>query len=176
MSSRNSLVAAAVLLALAGCLSVNVTINTQPQPKSEQPPAKKTPDPCVQARPSWPEDFESYAAGPGAWPDTWIADANAQDHSVSYVDGETFEATHGKTLRLHADDASWSAIAYAPVSLGPSFNVSFDAYSTQGCMGIGLRERPSWTAPGLGLFGQWTTGLVYSFAVFNAANGPGFVR
>jgi hypothetical protein len=123
------------------------------------PPAKEGQDPST----DWTDDFESYDAGPGTWPETWIADASACKHDASYVDGETFAATHGKTLRLYAESASWSALAYAPVNLKPSFKASFDVYSTQGCGGMTLREKPTWTSPGLGLLLQWDFGRVAMF-------------
>jgi hypothetical protein len=117
--------------------------------------AKEVPDLRVRTVKKWADDFESYTAGPGTWPETWIDDANAWDHDASYVDGETFKDTHGKTLRLHADDMGWSAHAFPRVNLRPSFRASFDVYSTQGYMGTALWEKPTWTARALGLFYQW---------------------
>lgn len=104
----------------------------------------------------WPDDFESYASGVGTWPAGWIADGNADQHDVCYVDGTTFKDTHGNTLRLHGDSPGWSPLAHRKSGLAVPFQITFDVYlDSQGpdstCV-VGVREWPSWTAAGAFLF------------------------
>lgn len=116
------------------------------------------------AFPGRSDDFESYAGGPGAWPDAWIADGNASDHAVCYVDGTTFKDTHGNTLRLHGDSPTWSPLAHLLTYVAPPFRMAFDVYLESGnpettCV-AGVRRDSSWKSPGVILFDTTPPGEV----------------
>ena len=110
------------------------------------------------------EDFERHASGPNTWPDGWVADGNASNHDVCYVDGTTFKETHGNTLRLHGDTPAWSPLAHFMTKVNMPFQIAFDVYLESKdpkctCV-VGVRKEPSWKAPGMILFDTIPPGVV----------------
>ncbi len=112
----------------------------------------------------WHEDFERYSSGPGTWPEGWTADGNASNHEICHVDGATFKDTHGNTLRLHGDTPAWSPLAHFMTNVKVPFKIAFDVYLESKdpkctCV-VGVRTKPSWTAPGIILFDTIPPGAV----------------
>lgn len=101
----------------------------------------------------WTEDFESYS--PGTWPPSWVADANATDLSLNYIDNST--ASQGsQSLRLHGSlGETWSALAYHPLLLSAPIEIELDVKNGDETLTgghpdrayIGLRKGTSWDNP-----------------------------
>jgi|GEM_PF-1735593 len=138
-------------LVLIGVLGLPTVSSTSSDPLSS-PLVSATPM-LTETSTGWREDFENYTSGKGAWPDTWIADGNASDHDVCYVDGSTFSSSHGNVLRLHGDTPAWSPLAYFVTTMNMPFQITFDVYLESPnpnctCV-VGLREKPDWRSPGV---------------------------
>jgi hypothetical protein len=153
-----------VALGVAGCLTIEVHITPWDDSDVQADIAvsktfrvgRRSPDRAA-TREVWRDDFESYSAGPGTWAEPWLPDANASNHSVSFVDGATFKRTHGNVLRLQGvPGGNWAAVCYRRLDAELPLRVSFDVFNEAvegtgahpGHCTIALRtEPPSWTRP-----------------------------
>lgn len=99
------------------------------------------------------DDFESYKTG--TFPNTWTPDANANDASTNYVDGNA-AYSGSKSLRLFGDiGASWASIVYHPCDTSSPFSVEATVRNGDEALSgahpdrgtFGLRQGTSWTNP-----------------------------
>jgi len=164
-----------MLVLLGGCITINVYVPESSEPAQAEDESRRVegvhrvqrrkdePQTAQTQQGAWSDDFESYAAGPGTWPDQWRADANGENHSISYVDGSTFGDTRGNTLRLQGQ-RNWAAIAYRRLGVAPPCRITLDVYCedvpwrgihSDGCLVVLCGDPPHWTQSCVFLFEQF---------------------
>jgi hypothetical protein len=114
--------------------------------------------------PGWTDDFDSYALG--SFPSTWI---NSGNNAVSVVN--TFDVSPPQSLQMYGIvGGCWGAVASRQLALSPPFTVRVSVRNNNEALSgcdpyrgvVSLLTGPSWTYPGVELWGFDQTGNLYT--------------